>query len=214
MSFEEFFREAYPRLMARAVLLCGDRADAEDAVAQAFAEVARKWDTASRYDAPEAYLHVTMTRKVFRLFKRRRLEEMAALELPVSPFATPHEALEAKEVLAAVAGLPPMQRTVLVHCCLDGMKQAEVAKLLHIQRGTVAAHLFKARETLAAKLGLGARTPDDGLVAAARRDQIMESLQVAERWLADGFAADERTRERVLAAVDQVQPPRRWWRRG
>src|SRR5882757_5579538 len=145
MSFEEFFREAYPRLMARAVLLCGDRADAEDAVAQAFAEVARKWDTASRYDAPEAYLHVTMTRKVFRLFKRRRLEEMAALELPVSPFATPHEALEAKEVLAAVAGLPPMQRAVLVHCCLDGMKQAEVAKLLHIQRGTVAAHLFKAR---------------------------------------------------------------------
>lgn len=212
MSFEEFFRQSYPRLMARAVLLCGDRADAEDAVAQAFAEVFRKWDTASRYDAPEAYLHVTMTRKVFRLFKRRRLEEMAALELPVSPYATPHETLEAKEVLAAVAGLPPMQRAVLVHCCLDGMKQAEVAKLLHIQRGTVAAHLFKARETLAARLG--ARTPDDGLVAAARRDQIVESLQVAERWLADGFAADERTLVRVRAAVDQVQPSQRWWRRG
>jgi len=212
MSFEEFFRQSYPRLMARAVLLCGDRADAEDAVAQAFAEVFRKWDTASRYDAPEAYLHVTMTRKVFRLFKRRRLEEMAALELPVSPYATPHETLEAKEVLAAVAGLPPMQRAVLVHCCLDGMKQAEVAKLLHIQRGTVAAHLFKARETLAARLG--ARTPDDGLVAAARRDQIVESLQVAERWLADGFAADERTLVRVRTAVDQVQPSQRWWRRG
>jgi RNA polymerase sigma factor (sigma-70 family) len=212
MSFEEFFRQSYPRLMARAVLLCGDRADAEDAVAQAFAEVARKWDTASGYDAPEAYLHVTMTRKVFRLFRRRQQE--AALELPVSPYATPHEALEAKEVLAAVAGLPPMQRTVLVHCCLDGMKQAEVAKLLRIQRGTVAAHLFKARAALADRLGLGARTPDDELVATARRDRIMESLQVAQRWLAEGFAADGPTRDRVLRAVDQVQPPRRWWRRG
>jgi RNA polymerase sigma-70 factor (ECF subfamily) len=214
MSFEEFFRQSYPRLMARAVLLCGDRADAEDAVAQTFAEVARKWDTASGYDAPEAYLHVTMTRKVFRLFKRRRLEEMAALELPVSPFATPHEAFEAKEVLAAVAGLPPMQRAVLVHCCLDGMKQAEVAKLLHIQRGTVAAHLSKARAALAAKLGLGARTPDDELVATARRDWVVESLQVAERWLAEGFAADAATRDRVRQAVDHVQPSKRWWRRG
>ncbi|QUQ68588.1 RNA polymerase sigma factor [Kutzneria sp. CA-103260] len=214
MSFEEFFRESYPRLMARAVVLCGNRADAEDAVAQAFAEVARKWDTASGYEAPEAYLHVTMTRKVFRLFKRRRLEEMAALELPVSPYATPHEAFEAKEVLAAVAGLPPMQRAVLVHCCLDGLKQAEVAKLLHIKRGTVAAHLFKAREALAAKLGLGARTPDDELVATARRDRIVESLLAAERWLADGFAADERTRVRVRGAVDQVPSSRSWWGRG
>ncbi|MFI9380703.1 RNA polymerase sigma factor [Kutzneria sp. NPDC052558] len=214
MSFEEFFREAYPRMMARAVLLCGDRADAEDAVAQAFAEVFRRWDTASRYDAPEAYLHVTMTRKALRLVKRRRLEEMRALELPVSPYATPHEALAAKEVLAAVAGLPPMQRAVLVHCCLDGMKQAEVAKLLRIQRGTVAAHLFKAREALSAKLGLGARTPDDGLVGVVRRDQIADSLQVAQRWLAEGFAADERARARVRTAVDQVKPPRRRWGRG
>ena len=215
MSFEDFFRQAYPRLMARAVLLCGNRADAEDAVAQAFAEVARNWATASGYDAPEAYLHVTMTRKAFRLRdQRRRQEEVAALELPVSPSATPHEALAAKEVLAAVAGLPRVQRAVLVHCCLDGMKQAEVAKLLGIQRGTVAAHLHKAREALAAKLGLGARTPDDGLVAAVRRDQVLDSLRTAERWLTDGFADDEPTRDRVRDAVDHVRPAKRWWRRG
>lgn len=215
MSFEDFFRQAYPRLMARAVLLCGNRADAEDAVAQAFAEVARNWATASGYDAPEAYLHVTMARKAFRLRdQRRRQEEVAALELPVSPSATPHEALAAKEVLAAVAGLPRVQRAVLVHCCLDGMKQAEVAKLLGIQRGTVAAHLHKAREALAAKLGLGARTPDDGLVAAVRRDQVLDSLRTAERWLTDGFADDEPTRDRVRDAVDHVRPAKRWWRRG
>ena len=214
-DFEDFFRTAYPRLMARAVLLCGNRADAEDAVAQAFAEVARRWDTASGYDAPEAYLHVTMTRKVFRLLRqRRRQEEVAALELPVSPYATPHEALAAKEVLAAVAGLPPVQRAVLVHCCLDGMKQQEVAKLLGIQRGTVAAHLHKARAALAGKLGLvAARPADDGLVAV-RGDRVTESLRDAARWLAEGFDADESARERVRAAVDQVRPPKRWWGRG
>jgi RNA polymerase sigma factor (sigma-70 family) len=225
-DFDEFFRTSWPRLMARAVLLCGNRADAEDAAAEAFAEVARNWATVSGYDAPEAYLHVTMTRKVFRLHRwRRRQEEVAALELPVSPYATPHEAFVAKEVLAVVAGLPEKQRAVLVHCCLDGMKQAEVAKLLHIQRGTVAAHLSKAREALAKRLGLPVtRVVEDGLVAVRwdRRiavgaglseDPIDNALREAERWLAEGFAADDATRERVRTAVDQAQPKRRWERR-
>lgn len=213
-DFEDFFRTSYPRMMARAVLLCGNRDDAEDAVAQAFAEVARNWDTAGGYDAPEAYLHVTMTRKAFRLLKRRRRqEEVAALELPVSPYATPHEAFAAKEVLAAVAALPPVQRAVLVHCCLDGMKQQEVAKLLRIQRGTVAAHLSKARETLRHQLGLAVAVPDDGLVAV-RVDRLVESLRRAERWLAEGFDADVEARHRIRAAIDEVPPPRRLWGRG
>ena len=210
-DFEDFFRTSYPRMMARAVLLCGNRDDAEDAVAQAFAEVARTWERAAAYDSPEAYLHVTMTRKVFRLFgQRRRQEEVAALELPVSPYATPHEALAAKEVLAAVAGLPPMQRAVLVHCCLDGMPQQEVAKLLRIQRGTVAAHLRKAREAL--KNRLAVPMPDSGLVAS--HDRVAESLRLAQQCRAEGFGADHETRDRVRAAVDEVRPPRRWWRRG
>ena len=207
-DFDDFFRTAYPRLMARAVLLCGNRADAEDAVAQAFAEVARNWDTASGYDAPEAYLHVTMTRKVFRQFRRlRRQEEVAALELPVSPHATPHEEFAAKEVLAVIAGLPTMQRAVVVRCCLDDMPQAEVAKLLGIQRSTVAVHLHKARKTLSAVLFGQAYdfVPDSAT--------LTHRLLDTERWLAEGFAADTTTRERVRATVDLVaQPQRRWWR--
>jgi RNA polymerase sigma-70 factor (ECF subfamily) len=217
-DFEEFFRTGYPRLMARAVLICGDRADAEDVVAQAFADVARNWDTARRYDAPEAYLHVTMTREAFRLLRRRRRQqEVAVVELPESPSASPHEALAAKEVLAAVAGLPPVQRAVLVHCCLDGLKQQEVAKLLGIQRGTVAAHLHKARAALASKLGLTAVPgPDSGSVATAvvGQDWLAEALAGTVDWLADGFGADRATRGRVRAAVDRVEAPRRWWRRG
>ncbi|HEY0498558.1 MAG TPA: sigma-70 family RNA polymerase sigma factor [Kutzneria sp.] len=208
-DFEHFFRTSYPRLMARAVLLCGNRADAEDAVAEAFAEVARNWTTASGYDAPEAYLHVTMTRKVFRQFRwRRRQEEVAALELPVSPHATPHEAFAAKEVLAVIAGLPEMQRAVVVHCCLDGMAQAEVAKLLHIQRGTVAVHLHKARKTLSAALF------DQAYDFVPDTATLTHRLLDAERWLAGGFAADGATRDRVRAAVNQVAQPKRRWGRG
>ena len=208
-DFEQFFRASYPRLMARAVLLCGNRADAEDAVAEAFAEVARHWTTASGYDAPEAYLHVTMTRKVFRQFRwLRRQEKVAELELPVSPHASPHEAFAAKEVLAVIAGLPEMQRAVVVHCCLDGMTQVEVAKLLGIQRSTVAVHLHKARKALSAAL------LDQAYDFVADKATLTHRLLDAERWLADGFAADAAARDRVRAAVAQVAPPQRRGGRG
>jgi len=215
MTFDEFFRAAYPRLMARAVMLCGHRADAEDVAAQAFAEVARNWARVAGYDAPEAYLHVTMTRKAFRLFRqRRRQEEVAALELPRAPHETPEDAVAAKEVLAAIAGLPPTQRAVLVHCCLDGMRQQEVADVLGIQRGTVAAHLHKARAALSVKLGMPVPTLRDPSWASTPAHVEVKALRHVEQWLADAFAADEVTRDRVQAAVDLVPPPQRWWRRG
>jgi hypothetical protein len=76
----------------------GHRADAEDALA----ETAHNWTTASGYDAPEAYLHVTVTRKVFRQFRWRLGEEkVAELELSVSPHATPHKAFAARKARSA-----------------------------------------------------------------------------------------------------------------
>ena len=96
---------------------------------------------------------------------------------------------------------------MVVHCCLDGMTQVEVAKLLGIQRSTVAVHLHKARKALSAAL------LDQAYDFVADKATLTHRLLDAERWLADGFAADAATRDRVRAAVDQVaQPQRRWWR--
>jgi hypothetical protein len=93
------------------------------------------------------------------------------------------------------------------------MTQKDVAKLLGIQRGTVAVHLSKAREALKGRLGLAVTLPDDGLVAS--RDRVTDALRTAQQWLAEGFGADLATRDRVRAAVDAVPAPaRRWWRRG
>lgn len=155
-----------------------------------------------------------------------------ALELPGSPYATAEQALEVKLVLAALAELTDAQRAVVVLCCLEGRPQAEVARLLHITRGTVAAHLFNARRALAARLGrlpVG-RQSGDALVPAGQLG-ITDLDAAAHRWLADtlrdtelrlaeAFQADTGTEARIRAGirnVTNVEPAapnrRRWWRR-
>ena len=223
-DFDTFFHRTYARTMARAIMQSGSRADAEDAVAVAYANIAGRWHT---IETPEAYLHVTVTRAVVDIAKkRRRQEEVAGLELPGSRYATPEQAYEASQVLAAIAGLPPMQRTVLVSYCLHGMEQKAIAKLLRITRGAVAAHLHQARENLARRLGreLATTNAGDALVSGpARRelrpatdDGLVEQLREVEWWLADMFEADDDTKARVRADVDAIasdRPRGRWGRR-
>jgi RNA polymerase sigma factor (sigma-70 family) len=214
-DFETFFRRTYPLMMSRAILLGGDRADAEDAVAQAYANVNRNWDTV---DTPEAYLHVSMIRLVHAMAKKRhRQGRLAALEVPNSPYATPEQTFEAKQLLAEISGLPPVQRAVLVLCCLGGKEQREVASMLGIKRGTVGAHLHQARANLARRLGLppGQRRAGDSLVQTPVRhgtglpiDELMDGLRGTERWLIDAFEGDENTRPRVRRKVDKAAPER------
>jgi RNA polymerase sigma factor (sigma-70 family) len=206
-NFEKFFHDTYSRMMARAMLHCGHRADAEDAVVQAYADVAWRWD---RIDTPEAYLHVTVTRQAIRLATQRRKQwEVAVFELPSPRYGTPEQAWEAKQVLAAIACLPPQQRAVLVWHCLDGLEQKEIAKKLGVKRSTVGVHLHRARQTLAARLG---RTPTDlkpgdALVAALRatellaQDWLTSRLRDTEQWLVEAFEADQDTRARVRTRV-------------
>lgn len=235
-SFEAFFQRTYPHLMARAILLDGHRQDDEDAVAEAYAIAAARWDLVSRYDSPEAYVQVTMVRLVRKAAKRRRRQESVALELPGSPYATAEQALEVKQVLAALAKLTDAQRTVVVLCCLEGRPQAEVARLLRITRSTVAAHLFNARKALAARFG---RVPvgrqsggqsGDALVPVGRLT-VTDPAGAVHRWLADtlrdtelrlteAFQADPGTETRIRAGIGTVtnveraaHDRRRWWRR-
>jgi RNA polymerase sigma factor (sigma-70 family) len=224
-DFETFFRRTYPLMMARAILLGGDRADAEDAVAQAYANVHRYWDTV---DTPEAYLHVSMVRQVHAMAKKRyRQGRLAALEVPNPPYATPEETFEAKQLLAEISGLPPVQRAVLVLCCLEGVEQRKVASMLGIRRGTVGAHLHQARANLVRRLGLppGHRRAGDALVPTTVPhgtglpiDDLVVGLRDTERWLVDAFEGDDNTRSGVRATVDRtapgLPPGRLYFRRG
>ena len=55
-EFSAFYAATYQRLLGQLVLLCGDRAEAEDALQEAFARAAVRWHRLRSYEAPEAWV--------------------------------------------------------------------------------------------------------------------------------------------------------------
>ncbi|EFG04137.1 RNA polymerase sigma factor [Streptomyces clavuligerus] len=153
-DFETFFAGAQPRLLAQAIMLCGHREDAEDAVQEGFAEAYRAWDRISGYELPEAWVYRIAVQRLWKTYRRRRAGQDRLPDLPVPVQAGPERAAEAREVLRLLAALPPRQRVTMVLFCLHGWSQQDIAEALRMTRGGVAANVSKARRTLKEALGM------------------------------------------------------------
>jgi RNA polymerase sigma-70 factor (ECF subfamily) len=144
------------RLYRAALALSGSREDAEDLVQETYARVLAR-PRLVRDDDEVGYL-VRALRNTF--LNRRRAESRRprpgppdALELVADPRAPePHSVLEAGELYAAVAGLPPEFRDVLVAVDVAGLSYAEAAQALRIQEGTVMSRLYRARRKVVRQL--------------------------------------------------------------
>jgi RNA polymerase sigma-70 factor (ECF subfamily) len=75
------------------------------------------------------------------------------LDLVSDPKALqPQAALEAGELYAAVAKLPPDFRDVLVAVDITGLSYKETARALRIREGTVMSRLYRARQQVARRI--------------------------------------------------------------
>jgi RNA polymerase sigma-70 factor (ECF subfamily) len=145
------------RLYRAAWALCGSREDAEDLVQETYARVLSR-PRLVRDDDEAGYL-VRALRNTF--LNRRRAESRRLrpaplpdeLELVADPRAPePQAALEAGELYAAVAGLAPEFRDVLVAVDVAGLSYAETARALRIREGTVMSRLYRARRQVVRRL--------------------------------------------------------------
>ncbi|MFV2103549.1 RNA polymerase sigma factor [Micromonospora sp. LOL_024] len=217
-DFTTFFAGTYSAILAQAIMLCGDRADAEDATQEAFVEAYRVWGRIAAYDTPEAWIHRVMVQRLWKTYRKRRTGQQLLLHLPVPVQAGPEQTAEAREVLRLLATLPPRQRITLVLFCLEGRSQQDIAKALRMTRGGVAANVAKARQTLREALRMGANEVDGRapLVAGmgagwpgrfeARRigagqDQLVRALLDTQSWLRAAVEADPQTLDRARAAL-------------
>lgn len=212
-DFDSFFARTCHGLLARALMFCGHRQDAEDAVQNAYVAALRSWDRIRvEYESPEAWLH-TVARNELCAQARRRARERKAIEvIPVPRDPTPEQSAEAMEVLAALAGLPPRQRAAIVLHRLYGLPQEEIAQMLGTRRSTVAVSLRDARRRLENVLqshpAARPADPREALVAGsgplgrtAPRLDLLAVLLAAERWLRDGIEDSAGTPQRLRAAV-------------
>ncbi len=191
----DVFDALSPRLLSVAMHLCGNPADAEDALQQTFLlalDRADSFDAARRLEPWLAGLLANAVRNLVRSAGRRRAEPLP--EHMSAPDDGPQAVAERAELAALlrthVDALPADQRQVLRLQLQHGLQPAAIAEVLELPPGTVRMRLHRGldalRRLLPASLAalLAAALPARGL--AAVRHAVLQAGQA--KWAAAGGA--------------------------
>jgi RNA polymerase sigma-70 factor (sigma-E family) len=154
-EFGELVAVYHQRLARLAYLLCGNRQQAEDAVADAYAKVWPRYRRGS-VDDVQAYLRQAVVNQIRGGFRRRiverREEQRQIIDLR---HAEPEEGVvDARESLSpAIEALPAAQRAVIVLRYYEDLSEDETARLLGISVGTVKSRSSRGLQRLRVLMG-------------------------------------------------------------
>jgi RNA polymerase sigma-70 factor (ECF subfamily) len=162
-AFRTLVERYQSRALGHAIAIIGNRADAQDAVQDAFLNAHRALHTFDRERVFYSWFYAILRNCCYKLITRRRVDAVdhaVRLDLLESPTLPVDERLAIESALAA---LSPTDREVVMLRHFDGLSYAELATSLEIPVGTVMSRLFNARKRLR-----------DGLSGALVRAQIGE----------------------------------------
>ena len=153
-TLEQLVAEHYERLLRVAVLICADRADAEDAIQVALERAWRHGQTLREADRLPAWLHRIVVREAIRLEHRRRglLGRWLASPREIA-VGSSSDAEHDLDLRAALRELPVEQRVALVLHYYAGYSVDETAQLSGVPLETARSRLRLARGRLRAALG-------------------------------------------------------------
>lgn len=168
-AFEPLVRRHESRALAYAGSLLGGRAEAEDAVQEAFIRAYRNLDGLEKGSSFAPWFRAILRNECLDRLKsaRRRREQDWPEEgpEPASRSAEAEDRLErealARAVRVAVGELDSGHRAVFVLREMDGLSYGEIAEELGISDGTVASRLHHARRTLKELLTDRGVTPEE-----------------------------------------------------
>jgi RNA polymerase sigma-70 factor (sigma-E family) len=154
------FRQHYAELVRLAVMLVGDRPTAEDIVQDVFARLHVRRHRPGPSGDHLAYVRACVLNGCRTALRRRAVLSRfggAHLPLPELPHSSAEqEVIQAesrRQVLAALAALPPRRREVLVLRYYLGLRETEIAAVLGITPGTVKSTAARGLGALARALG-------------------------------------------------------------
>jgi RNA polymerase sigma-70 factor, ECF subfamily len=154
-DLEALFRDHWPRAYRAAYLVVHDAAAAEDIAQEAFLAAVRALDRFDRRRPFGPWLHRIVVNRAIDWTRARALrrevgdEQLAAAE---ARREQPSRAL-AEGIAAALAGLSPEHRAVIVLRYLLEYTPGEIAELLDLPRGTVNSRLRRGLDQLGERLG-------------------------------------------------------------
>ncbi|MET4673147.1 RNA polymerase sigma-70 factor (ECF subfamily) [Streptomyces sp. PvR018] len=154
-AFEVLVRRHSPAMLQLAVRLLGDRADAEDAVQDAFVSAWRKLPEFRRDASFYTWLYRIVTNRCLNRLRSRRpaadldsVPEQAAPEHQASPARAVESRAAADALAGAMAGLSPEQRVCWVLREMQGLSYESIADTVGISLQAVRGRVFRARRYL------------------------------------------------------------------
>lgn len=158
-DFEDWYRKEHPRVLAVCAALTGELDAAGEATDEAFARAMQRWPAVTAMLSPGGWVQVVALNYLRRYLSRHR-REMTAIS--ISRHADPVEVPD-HGLWAAVAVLPPRQRTAVLLRYVHDLSEAEIARLMGISRGTVASTLAAAQANLRRRLDQPTGRPLDNV---------------------------------------------------
>lgn len=149
-DFADFYQRSRDNCLRAVLGSTGDRALADDLVAEGFARAWASWQKVSRHPAPAAWVVRTALNVRVSWWRRRRREVALDDHDPAQPAG---DGLAMDDVLlTAIRQLPQRQREVIVLRIWLDLDTKTAAEVLGISAQTVAVHLSRATATLRAQL--------------------------------------------------------------
>lgn len=155
-AFREYVIARGTSLLRIAVMLTGNRADAEDLVQAALAKTYLAWGKINDRAALDAYVRRAMVNTHISWWRRRRVEEFPTDELPDQAVADHARDSDLAEVVRrALDRLPERMRAAVMLRYFEDMTEPEIAALLGVSLGTVKSTVSRAVARLRTDAELG-----------------------------------------------------------
>jgi len=157
-SFEDWYRSEYRNIVRSLVLITGNGEVAVEAASEACARALENWERVSVMASPSGWTYTVGLNVARRALRRARIEAMVLRRVAVPPPVRE----DAPELWEAVRQLPRQQRVAVVLHYVADLSQRDVASVMGVAEGTVAATLHTARKRLADSLGQTVETKEAG----------------------------------------------------
>lgn len=163
-DFDEFYTANFGSLAAQVYAYCGEHAEAQDHVQEAFCRAWQRWSAVSQYDNPVAWVRkVAFNLAINRWHRMRTALNFARRErVAHAPDLSPDRIA----VMTALSTLPPRQRRVAVLYYFADMSVGDIAEHEGVAAGTVKSWLHRARTSMATGLNEDTETLEE----VSRRD--------------------------------------------
>jgi RNA polymerase sigma-70 factor (ECF subfamily) len=152
-DLERLFRQHWPAAHRAAYLVVHDSAAAEDIAQEAFLSAMRAMDRFDRRRPFGPWLHrIVVNRAIDHARSRTLRREVDAERIPELVSGGLPEPVLSEPLLAALAGLPPETRAMVVLRHLLEYTPGEIASMLDLPRGTVNSRLRRALDRMGEEL--------------------------------------------------------------